>query len=192
MSKAKEAAKTNQKTAPKTQKAETSRATTSKLFAVITHDYLVLKNLLAALLIFCAFLIVYPVVIRHDWPAITLLILGGIVLLGLLAALIHEFILKVARIQQQGLHRYSLFVSLNTVLGLTIPLVLINIVLRKLIFLMRAIPNYDTWICDMRFDIIRYYFRSMVSAQISELAFYTAVIAIALFVFGGLFERHKD
>jgi hypothetical protein len=173
------------------EKKKVSSARQSNFLKVFTNEYLVVKNAVALGLLVLAFFVIFPVMIKASLVTKIILLFAGAVVLGLAMLLIVEYISKVAKIQSSKVSRYSLFVSMNTIFGLALPLIFTNMVSKHLIYLLKTFPKNDGWFCELRYDVMGFYLKNNVSHAISELTFAIVVIAVALFVFGGLYERSQ-
>jgi hypothetical protein len=155
----------------------------------LDNSYLVVKNFFALSFIFLAALILSAIDKRSETAKIFLMIFFGFVIL-LSVALIIEFIIKTVRLQNEPqVKRYSALVSLNSIFGLILPMFYINLLLSKVMLYASWLENRGTFFCKIRCSIVDFYYDYGIYWQMHKIIFYTALISITLFLWGGLFEK---
>jgi hypothetical protein len=160
-------------------------------FARLNNPYLVVKDSIALLFFTGALFVMSPISEDSDLAKILLATFGSLIILFALV-IIAKFILLTSRLQlEKKVRRYSSIVSLNSIFGLVIPLYVINSVLFRVVgnFLYN-IRDYDTIFCEFRKWLWRFLYHEIdIDNLLTQIAFWIIIIAIALFMFGGLFER---
>jgi hypothetical protein len=115
----------------------------------------------------------------------------GIVVIVLTLALIAEFAWKTVQLQAlPEIRRYSSLVSLNAVFGLIAPLIYLDLLSGTMVRLLNTFPKYNNILCDLRLCLIKFYQQNYVHWQLQNLILACTIMVIALFLFGGLIERH--
>lgn len=119
-----------------------------------------------------------------------MIVIYGAVLLFLCGVLVLEYILKTVNLQREtSLRSYSTVLAVNTLFGLIVPLFYFNVVLAVVIRALSTMSYYGTFLCQARMSVANFYYNTQVYTQIHTITFWIVIMALALFIFGGLFER---
>lgn len=165
--------------------------TLSNKISRLNNRYLVVKDFIAFLFFVLAGFVMSPV--ARDSEAMKLfmvLVYSLISFLGLL--LITEFIVRTLRLQSETkVKRYSAIVSLNSIFGLVLPLWFVNYFVMRAIELMSRMGNYSTFICEIRLAFVDFYYSTDIYQLVNSVILASMVIAIAAFIFGGIWERGR-
>lgn len=154
-----------------------------------SNRYIVFRSFLGLSLLVLAYFFFTPLLRVHsDW-ALLFLAVAGIFVLVMIGLLIFEYIVKVVRIQNSNARNYSALVSINTLLGLIIPLFYANLVLSTVIRSLGGMMNYQTFLCEIRYTIVNYYYWNNIYFQINQFIYWLFLLVILLFIVGGFIEH---
>jgi hypothetical protein len=114
----------------------------------------------------------------------------GVIVILLCLSLVLEYLTKTFRLQlDTEVRTYSLITSINTMFGLIIPTFYINYVLAWVISSMSRMHYYGTIFCQIRMDIVHFYYQYNIYTQISGLLSLLVIMSFTLFIFGGFVEK---
>lgn len=155
------------------------------------EKFLVIVGFVGLSFFFLAHLVFSPLHTRSDL-ARGVLSIFAVFVLGLCLALIYEFFIKTISLQREKtVSNYSAIVSINAIFGLVFPIIFFRIVAANLMKYLAGFPKTGTLFCEVRAGILNFWRDNYVDSFLANFAFWLLVLAIALFLFGGLFERFK-
>ncbi len=166
------------------------RTRTKRLFARKGSEYIVLESVVSLTFFTLAFFVFLPL-LKRDSNALRLLIVvyGSFVILWGFST-IYDYLVKSSRLMaNKVIHNYSLVAGLNTIVGLALPLFVINSVTSIVVHTLAAMTNWGTAICEIRMSFVRFYQASNAYNQMSSLIFWVLVFALGLMILGGVVER---
>ena len=124
-----------------------------------------------------------------DLGRIMIVVYGVLLILGCFA-LIVEYVLKTVNLQREtGFRSYSSILAVNTVFGFILPLIYTNIVLAVVIRSLSMMTYYGTFLCQARMSMVNFYYNNQIYTQQQSIIFWTVIMTLVLFLFGGLLER---
>lgn len=125
-----------------------------------------------------------------DAGRIIVMIYGAIVVLMGFASLL-SYVRKTVDLQNDvKVARYVAINSINTFVGLLIPLFLLNETVRVLINLASQLTNFGTFFCTIRCSVVQYYWQSDIYNNVNTLIFWALVILVGYWLVGGFVERY--
>lgn len=168
----------------KNKKEKASTGSRNYLKIALNHKYLLVRDSIALILLALAFALVYRSLAWSGLVGQIILLCFGIFIILAALMLIYGFVHKTVdlKLSNYGLTKYSIFSSLNLIFAATIPVLLIAYISKYLVFLMRAIPKYNTWICDLRYDFIKFYWRNDIFELLLSIGSFLFYIAIIIFI----------
>src|SRR5688572_16641095 len=110
------------------------RTRVKKIFARKGSDLIVVDSLFSLSFFTLAFLVFLPLTNRNsDWLRLMVAVYGVFVLIWC-GAVVYDYIVKSSRlIENRNLNNYSILAALNTILGLALPLFVINTITLSII-----------------------------------------------------------
>ncbi|MEP7104031.1 MAG: hypothetical protein ABI721_04965 [Candidatus Dojkabacteria bacterium] len=172
-------------------KSNTVKEQANQFINKMSNDYLVIRNLLGLSCFALAFgLFLSYAFVRGDLVK-TAVALMGIVVMFLGSGLILEFILKTVALENNpNVKRFSALFSVNMILGLAVPLFIINMIMWGVVQLFSQITNYGTALCEIRQSFVRFYYYNGIFFTVNEFIKLVVVTSFFVFVFGALVERY--
>ena len=168
---------------------ETIVETPKKVVNRFSNRFIVFRSFLGLSLLVLAYFFFSPLLrVQSDW-ALLFLAMFGIFVLVLIGLLIFEYIVKVVKIQNANVQNYSALVSINTLIGLIIPLFYANLVFSTVIRAFAGMMNYQTFLCEIRYTIVNYYYWNNIYLQINQFLYLLVILVVLLFIFGGFIEH---
>ncbi len=157
------------------------------------NNFIGVKQTVGLMFLFLAFSVFSMVAYSGgDAGRIIVMIYGFIVLVMGVASLVGYVGRTVALQNDKTVARYVAINSVNTFVGLLIPLFLINEVVRMMINLAAQLTNYGTLFCHIRCTVVDYYWKSDIYNNVNTLLFWGVVILLGYWLIGGLVERFME
>jgi len=153
-------------------------------------EYIVLESVISLIFFTMAFFVFLPL-LRRDSDLLRLLIVvyGSFVILWGFST-IYDYLVKSSRLLvNTQVRNYSLIASLNAIVGLAIPLFIINSLLSIVVHTLVTMTNWGSALCEIRMSFVRFYNASNAYNQMNSLIFWILVFALGLMILGGLYER---
>ncbi len=196
------AAKTKAKAQTKVQPAKVKTTSRLKDSKVVHHsrkflerffsDFLVLRSFLALTFFVLSFVFFYPLSNNQSEWLKLFVVLYGFILLLLVGGILYEYLIKITRLLiTENVRIFTPIVTVNTFFGLIIPVFFGNILLMSITKVLNLFANYNTIICELRYDFINFYWRSGIYNNVNQLLMSAIVILFVFFLFGSLVERLK-
>ncbi len=161
--------------------------------SILLHKYLLLRSLIGlSFFVLSVYMFVPFAKSRGDLFKGALLLYTIFVIL-LCLALIAGFIRRTIMLQNDVQARnYSIIVSLNSFIGLILPLIYSNALALTAIKIASQITNYGTFFCQIRCSIVREYYQNGIYAKMSDLIYLLIVMTFVLLIFGSFIEKMLD
>lgn len=166
------------------------RTRARRLFARKGSEYIVFESAVSLVFFTLAFLVFVPL-LRRDSAILDLLVViyGAFVIVWAFST-IYDYLIKASRLLiNRQVANYSLLSALNTVLGLALPLFVINSVSYIVMNTLGGMPHMGSALCEIRMSFVRFYNAANIYNQLNSLVFWTLVFSLGLLVLGGLVER---
>ncbi len=106
----------------------------------------------------------------------------GLILIFLNLLVIINYFRFIARSYYSNLNHLPVIITLNSFLGLILPLFYSNVILSIVMKSLQRMYNYDSFFCEIRCNLVSFYYNNNIYSQVSNLIFY-----LILFSFGYLF-----
>lgn len=149
------------------------------------------KQTVGLLFLFLAFTTFSLVAYSGGDAGRVIVMLYGLVVLGMAMGSIFHYIAKTVLLQNdKTVARYVAINTVNTFVGLLVPLFVLNEVVRVLMNLASQITNYSTFFCQIRCSVVEYYWRSDIYTNVNTLLFWSVVILFGYWLVGGFVERY--
>lgn len=190
--------KTKLKTTLKSSSKKNKKSTIKKRYTEdYHHKYYVLKDSIALLFLFLAFFSFIPLNLQTNFA------LFGLAMFAFLISfvsfiVIGEYLYKTAKLQEEKkVEHFTTTIFTNGIFGFIFPLMIINYCIFKAATFLSNIDKADTFWCDLRTAIVNIYFQdgfplqSSIYANFNSFILYTAILFVAFFLFGNLYERYK-
>lgn len=172
-------------------KSESSKEKASKFISRFSNTYVVLRSFFGLLFFSIAFGLFYSFAIKEGDIVKILVAFFGIVIILLCHLVILEYFIKTIALQNnEEIKRFTAILSVNTAIGLALPIWLMSLVLNSVMKLLDTMTYANTFWCEIRVGIVRYFFRNDVYFMLQNLAWALVVGAIAIFILGGIVERY--
>ena len=159
--------------------------------SILDNKYLLVKDFVALSFFVAALLVMSPLSLDSQITSILLSIYGiGIIFICLW--IIASFFIKTACLQlDPKVKRYSAIVSLNSFFGFSMPLLYINIVLGKIIFqFLGSLPSTGSLICQFRHWVTWFLYQYIgIDSKLDVIFMFSILLALAVFMIGGVWER---
>ncbi len=155
----------------------------------VLDKYMVLVGFIGLTFFFFSTLVFSPLHERSDF-ARAVLVVYGVFVVALCFGLIFEFVSKTIALQKETkIARYSAVVSLNAIIGFILPMFYMNVVLANVMRYLTMFPHRGTFWCEIRGSVINFYKMYGIYEINSQIIFWSIIIVITLFLWGGLLER---
>jgi len=166
------------------------RTRTKRLFARKGSEYIVLESVVSLVFFTLAFFVFLPL-LRRDSNALRLLIVVyGFFVIVWGFSTIYDYLVKSSRLMaNKTIHNFSLLTAVNSIVGLALPLFIINSVTSIVVHTLGAMTNWGTALCEIRMSFVRFYHASNIYNQTSSLVFWILVFSLGLLILGGVVER---
>lgn len=174
------------------EKQKNSRMTerTRRLIARFSNRFLLIRSFFALTLFAASYIFFTPLLrLNSDLGRIFLAVYGGLILILALFIVI-EYFIKTVRLQNSDAKNYSAIVSINTFLGVIIPLFYSNAILATVIKALSQIQNYGTFFCEIRCSVVKFYYHNDIYYQVNQLIYLLVVVAFLFFLIGGFLEKN--
>lgn len=155
----------------------------------LSNKYLVLKNFIGLTFIYFSVLILSPVIRTSGYYTKTLFIFFLLIVVVLIGLLMFEYLVKMKRMQSSSIRHFSIAVALNSFIGFVVPIFFLNAVLWQIVKILKFMPHKGDFWCNLRIDILDFYFSNNIYSKLDEIGMWSLVIVIALFIWGGTLER---
>lgn len=166
------------------------RTRTKRVLLRKGSEYIVLESVVSLVFFALAFFVFLPLLNRDSDLLRMLIVLYGffVVLWGF--STIYDYLVKSSRLlANNAIRNYSLIAGLNAVVGLALPIFILNSVVSIIVHTLAAMQNWGTAFCEIRLSFVNFYNASNIYNQVSSLTFWVLVFALGLIILGGLFER---
>jgi hypothetical protein len=149
------------------------------------------KQTLGLIFLFLAFTVFTIVAYSGGDIARILVIVYGLIVAAMAIVSLYGYLKKTVDLQNnKDVRRYVAINTVNTFVGLIVPVILLNEVIRSIVTLAAQITNYGTVFCQFRCTMVRAYWRSDIYTNVNTLLFWSMVILFAYWLIGGFIERY--
>jgi hypothetical protein len=153
-------------------------------------QYSVVKNFVVVVLLFAALILLSYPLLRSSDLGLYFLALYALVFIGISKAFILEWFKKLSKLQvERPAINYVAVSTLNTFLGLAVPIAMLNIALNILMTALELMPNRGTIWCAMRMDLVHIFHRSAISWYLSEVFWILIIGLIAYYLVAGFVQQ---
>jgi hypothetical protein len=166
------------------------RTRAKRIFNRSGSEFIAFESFVSLIFFTLAFFVFLPLLRREgDLLKLLVLVYGLFVVIWGFST-IYDYLVKSSRLGvNTKLNNYSLIAGINTIIGLAIPLFVINSVTSILMHTLSTFENMGTALCEIRTSFVRFYYAANTYNQVSSLIFWVMVFALGLIVLGGLVER---
>lgn len=166
------------------------RTRAKKVFERRGSEYVVLESSISMVFFTLAFLVFLPLLNRDSDALRVLIVVYGLFVIVWALITVYDYLVKSSRLlANTKVHNYSIIAGLNAILGLALPVFVINSVASIIAHTLGAMNTWGTAICEIRMSFVRFYNASNFYNQGSSLVFWIVVFAFGLITVGALLER---
>lgn len=175
----------------KASKENQSEQSTSYSVKRMYNYYINAKQTLGLIFLFLAFTVFALVAYSGGDLGRFVVIAYGIAVAVMAVLSIYSYVKKTVDLQNNSeVNRYVAINTVNTFVGLFIPVILLNEVVKSIVMLSAQLTNYNTLFCQFRCSMVRAYWKSDIYTNVNTLIFWAMVILFAYWMIGGMVERH--
>lgn len=166
------------------------RTRARKAFARQGSEYIVLESAVSLSFFTLAFFVFLPLLRRNSDLLRLLIVIYGLFVVIWGFSTIYDYLIKSSRLlANKQITNYTLLSGLNAIVGLALPLFIINSVTSIVVHTLGSMTNWGTAFCEIRMSFVRFYQASNAYNQVSSLTFWVLVFALGLMILGGVVER---
>lgn len=165
------------------------RTRARKLLYKKGSEFIVFESALSLVFFTLAFLVFVPLLRRDSDLLKALIVVYGVFVLLWALSTIYDYLVKSSRLlANKTIHNYSLLSAVNSIIGLALPLFVLNSVSYIVMNTLSSMQYYGA-ICEIRMSLVRFYGASNIYNQMNSLIFWVLVFSLGLMILGGLLER---